>query len=74
MLTMKQAQEMLSFYREMFTVARLIDRKSIEKVLKNQPMLAENGVPCSCAGGAWKLLPCKYCVVTRAFQKKTRQT
>lgn len=74
MLTMKQAQEMLSFYREMFTVARLIDRKSIEKVLKNQPMLAEDGVPCSCAGGAWKLLPCKYCVVTRAFQKKTRQT
>ena len=74
MLTMKQAQEMLSFYREMFTVARLIDRESIEKVLNNQPMLAEDGVPCSCAGGAWKLLPCKYCVVTRAFQKKTRQT
>ena len=65
---------MLSFYREMFTVARLIDRESIEKVLNNQPMLAEDGVPCSCAGGAWKLLPCKYCVVTRAFQKKTRQT
>ena len=70
MLTMKQAQEMLSFYREMFTVARLIDQKSIEKVLNNQPMPAEDGVPCRCAGGAWNLLPCKYCVVTRAFQKK----
>lgn len=65
---------MLSFYREMFTVARLIDQKSIEKVLNNQPMPAEDGVPCRCAGGAWNLLPCKYCVVTRAFQKKARQT
>ena len=56
MLTMKQAQEMLSFYREMFTVARLIDRESIEKVLNNQPMLAEDGVPCgncSPANTAW---------------------
>ena len=74
MWTMQQLQAELQHYREIFTLARLVEGEKISSTLSGQMTTLPTCSICPMHHEPWKEESCKYCVVCQAFKNRSRKT